>query len=156
MKDSRKMFDLGRKISLVCVAQGKPRLAGWSNISIKKIFHERLPVQLPTRKHILVRFSSKVSFSFRLEIKSEHTMRDILWGTYYEEFSRPHITWLKDGIELNSFSEHEHVSTGSLWVFDPLCHQVFEWRIKRHEIKVIIGLGWQLRNSRIFSQHFPT
>ena len=23
---------------------------------------------------------------------------------------RPHITWLKDGIELNSFSEHEHVS----------------------------------------------
>ena len=25
------------------------------------------------------------------------------------EFYRPHITWLKDGIELNSFSEHEHV-----------------------------------------------
>merc|ERR1712241_277915 len=53
----RKMFQLGRKISLVCVAQGKPR---------------------------------------------------------------PHITWLKDGIELNSFSEHEHV---------------FEWKIGSHKLK---------------------
>eukprot|EP00092_Neocalanus_flemingeri_P000583 GFUD01000618.1.p1 GENE.GFUD01000618.1~~GFUD01000618.1.p1 ORF type:complete len:178 (+),score=49.51 GFUD01000618.1:51-584(+) len=53
----RKMFELGRKISLVCVAQGKPR---------------------------------------------------------------PNITWLKDGIELNSFSEHEHV---------------FEWKIGSQKIK---------------------
>jgi len=54
----RKMFQLGRKISLVCVAQGKPR---------------------------------------------------------------PSITWLKDGIELNSFSEHEHV---------------FEWKVGAHKLKV--------------------
>merc|ERR1711997_326604 len=53
----RKMFHLGRKISLVCVAWGKPR---------------------------------------------------------------PHITWLKDGIELNSFSEHEHV---------------FEWKIGSAKLK---------------------
>ena len=49
------MFHLGRKISLVCVASGKPR---------------------------------------------------------------PHITWLKDGIELNSFSEHEHVSSQSCLALD--------------------------------------
>jgi len=53
----RKMFQLGRKISLVCVAQGKPR---------------------------------------------------------------PNITWLKDGVELTSFSEHEHV---------------FEWKIGGHKLK---------------------
>jgi len=53
----RKMFALGRKISLVCVARGKPR---------------------------------------------------------------PQITWLKDGIELNSHSEHEHI---------------FEWQIRKNELK---------------------
>ena len=29
--------------------------------------------------------------------------------------SRPQITWLKDGIELNSHSEHEHVSSNFTW-----------------------------------------
>ena len=35
--------------------------------------------------------------------------------TFLERFyldifnDRPNITWLKDGVELNSFSEHEHV-----------------------------------------------
>jgi len=52
-----KMFNLGRKISLVCVATGRPR---------------------------------------------------------------PRITWLKDGIELASFSEHEHI---------------FEWRIGKNKLK---------------------
>jgi len=52
-----KMFNLGRKISLVCVAAGRPR---------------------------------------------------------------PRITWLKDGIELASFSEHEHV---------------FEWRMRDNKLK---------------------
>ena len=39
---------------------------------------------------------------------------------------RPQITWLKDGIELNSFSEHEHVSFDLSSFFFSSCLKLFK------------------------------
>ena len=36
-----------------------------------------------------------------------HTSLERLYLDIFND--RPNITWLKDGVELNSFSEHEHV-----------------------------------------------
>ena len=47
-----------------------------------------------------------------------------LWQTSLH--FRPQITWLKDGIELNSFSEHEHVSFDLSSFFFSSCSKLFK------------------------------
>ncbi|XP_040570885.1 immunoglobulin domain-containing protein oig-4 [Lepeophtheirus salmonis] len=94
-------------------------------------FHQRPPNLL--RPGIL-HFSSVKSQKYYLHdkgariIKSSHFMkryhlgRKISFVCVAQGIPRPHITWIKDGLELNAYAAYDHVS-------------ISEWRLSRHRLK---------------------
>ena len=58
---------------------------------------------------------------------------------------RPQITWLKDGIELNSFSEHEHVSFDLSSFFLFILFKTFQTLMKTTNSRSLSGRYGEMR-----------